>query len=135
MNMADKFLFLDFALTFSRARLMLDDLQNAPTRRFLEEKLSQTPKGLTDLYAMITKRFSENLGKDRRLLCRRALQWIITTRKQLTLHQLAVALAIRDGQTSLDEVDIMFDSYEILTICAPLIEIVAALMSGLFTCL
>jgi hypothetical protein len=112
-------------LTFFRARLLLDDLRNAPTRKSLQRKLIQAPKGLFNLYARITKRLSEVLDEDQLLLCRRILQWIITTKEPLTVKQLAVALAVQDGEESLDEADMMFDPHEeILTVCAPLVEIV-----------
>ncbi len=124
MDRKENLLFLDYALTFRRARLTFDDLQNAPTSDSLKKKLSQAPKGLTSLYATITKRFSETLDEDQLLLCRRVLQWIITTKEQLTVNQLAVALAVRDGQKFFDETDMMIDPREeILTVCAPLVEI------------
>ena len=103
---------------------MFDDLQKAPTRGALEGKLVKAPKGLMNLYALITKRFSETLDEDQLLLCRRVLQWIITTKEHLTVDKLAVALAIQEGQKVLDQADVMFDPQEeIMAVCAPLVEI------------
>lgn len=104
---------------------MFDDLQKAPTRRSLEGKLIKAPKGLTNLYALIIKRFSETLDEDQFLLCRRILQWIVTTRRHLTVGELAVALTVQEGQKVFAEADVMFDPQEeIMSLCAPLVEIV-----------
>jgi hypothetical protein len=107
-----------------RWHVLFEDLQRAPAPRSLQAKLARAPKGLTDLYAMITNRFSETLDEDRLSLCRKALQRVITAKQDLTVTQLAVALAIRDGRKSLDESDMMFDPREeILTVCAPLFKV------------
>ncbi len=104
---------------------MFDDLQKAHTRKIFEKKLIQAPKGLARLYATIIQRFSESLDEDELLLCRKVLQWVITTKEQLTVNQLAVALAIQDGQRALDKADMMPEPEKcILTVCAPLVEVV-----------
>src|SRR5579862_9395079 len=101
---------------------MIDELQNATTPNSLKAMLNRAPKGLAEIYHMIIERLLKTLSEDQLRLCRKVLQWTTTARAPLTVDQLAIASAIQVGNNHLDKRDIPFRE-EILTVCAPLVEI------------
>ncbi|KAI9768492.1 MAG: hypothetical protein M1840_004902 [Geoglossum simile] len=107
---------------FLWARLMIDELQNTTTPNSLKEMLNKAPKGLNAIYHLIIQRLIKTLSEDQLHLCRKVLQWTTTAREPLTINQLAIASAIRDRTNRLDEGNIPFRE-DILTVCAPLVEI------------
>ncbi|OCL11922.1 hypothetical protein AOQ84DRAFT_373546 [Glonium stellatum] len=109
---------------FLWARYMTDELENATTPNALAAKLDQAPRGLNEMYRMIINRLSETLNNDQLYLCQNVLKWTTMARCPLTVDQLTIALAVQNGQKALDPRDVLFNPRkEILTACAPLIEI------------
>ncbi|KAH0566353.1 hypothetical protein GP486_000259 [Trichoglossum hirsutum] len=109
---------------FLWARLMIDELSKATSRNSFHAKLNQAPKGLDEVYGMITSRLLETLNKDQLGLCRKILKWATTVRTPLTVSQIVVASAIREGDKHLDDGNLPLNPREeILTVCAPLVEI------------
>ena len=103
---------------------MIDELSKATDPSSFQAMLNQAPRGLDKMYTMIINRLLETLNENQLRLCRKVLKWTTTAKYPLTVNQLAVASAVRDGHKNLDKRYIPFNPREeILTVCAPLVEI------------
>lgn len=83
---------------FLWAKLVLEELKNLGTTqpRAVRKKLLSLPTRLYALYGSMLQRIPSDLTED----VAAALQWIVWAPNPLTLPELAVAIAIRSGQSS-----------------------------------
>ena len=103
------------------AQLQLDFLQTKPTLRGLRDAIQHPPQGLDELYLDAWARVT-NQNCDWRSLAEQTLCWLSNSFRQLSLHELQHALAVRTGDTYLDE-EGLADCEQIVSACQGLVTI------------
>jgi ankyrin repeat protein len=109
---------------FLLARLHIDSLLDKRTKQKVLSTLNKLSKGsakLDDAYGEAIKRIDGQLDEDR-LLARRAISWITYARRPLTTKELCHALAIEQGDKSLNNNNI-YDVDDVISVCAGLVTV------------
>ena len=106
---------------FLMARLYLDALSSLSTLRRVKESLDTLPDGLAEVYSDCLNRI-RNQNPEDATLAKRTLYWIVNAVRPLTVREMQCALAIRSGDTTLDE-DGEPDKDLLVTVCAGMIVI------------
>ncbi|KAI9148367.1 26S proteasome non-ATPase regulatory subunit [Paramyrothecium foliicola] len=107
---------------FLMARLYLDTLVNKTTRRKIKSALETLPEGLDSIYEELMVRVKLQNPKDHAELAVRVLGWIFHTARPLTVTEIQTALAIEQGDSSLDE-DGIPNRDLLVSICAGMVMI------------
>lgn len=79
--------------------------------------LQTLPKTLDETYSRILL----NIPEDYRAQAFTALQWLAFSGRPLRLEEVAEAVAVKPGCSIFQEIDRLFDPYEILTVCSSLV--------------
>lgn len=87
---------------FLMARLYLDSLISLNTLRRMKESLDTLPDGLAEVYRDCLDRIRRQSSEDASL-AHRTLYWIVHAVRPLTVREMQCALAIRPGDSTLDE--------------------------------
>ncbi|KAL9116967.1 MAG: hypothetical protein Q9187_006501, partial [Circinaria calcarea] len=79
--------------------------------------LQTLPKTLDETYGRILL----NMPEDYRTLAFTALQWLAFSERPLRLEEVAEVVAVKPGCSIFQEIDRLFDPWEILTVCSSLV--------------
>ena len=109
---------------FQWAKMMIDSLQKARTRKMLRVKIQQFPEGLFAAYEKLVRESAMQMNKDDLQLRRHIFLLILSASRLLTPDELALALALQDSNRYLDETDEILDIREVvLQLCWPLANV------------
>jgi hypothetical protein len=106
---------------FLLAQLYLDTLIDKRTPRAIKSALKELPKGIDDSYEAVMTRLGRQPAESRDLATR-ALSWIVCARRSLTTLELREALAVKSGDTELDECRVP-DIELVVSVCAGLVAV------------
>ena len=108
---------------FLWARLMLEDLSQAPTINDQARRLAGFPKGLDNVYIDYLARGAVSMSAEELQIRQEILTILVGTRRPLKVYEVSYAMAL-SGSHPLDEKDLLLDPYhEILRLCWPLVTI------------
>ena len=121
---------LNTIIRFLLARLYIDSLLDKRTKQKVLSTLDKLSKGsakldeshkLDEAYGEAIKRIDGQLAEDR-LLARRALSWISYAQRPLNMEELCHALAIEQGDNTLNN-DNVYDIEDVISVCAGLVTV------------
>ena len=99
----------------------MDSLETKTKRKAIHASLRHLPKSIDDTYDEAMARIDQQ-NKDLKDLANNVLLWISCARRPLSLKELQHALAVEEGQTSIDSGDL--DDEEILiSVCVGLVVV------------
>ncbi|KAH6976536.1 hypothetical protein BKA56DRAFT_81496 [Ilyonectria sp. MPI-CAGE-AT-0026] len=108
---------------FLWAKLMLHHVREQVTLYDLTRALDELPDGLDNVYARILGAISK-LPKAQANKVTKALQWVYSSTRPLTLSEMKIAMAVEPGSSSLDGRRCLVNIHHfIATACAPLLVI------------
>lgn len=109
-------------LRFLMARLYLDSIATKITRRKIKSALEALPDGLDGIYDETMRRIRQDNPPDHAELAIKVLAWTFLAFRPLKVQELQHALAVENGDSSLDEAGIP-DRDFMISICAGMVEI------------
>ncbi|KFY41758.1 hypothetical protein V494_02806 [Pseudogymnoascus sp. VKM F-4513 (FW-928)] len=109
---------------FLLARLHVESLRGKMTKKAIRSTLRNLPRGSTALnkaYDEAIERIESQLPEQSEL-AKTVLSWISYAMRQLTTKELTHALAVEEGESELDE-DNILDMEDIISVCAGLVAV------------
>ena len=106
---------------FLWVRLMLEDLNQAPTINDQERRLAGFPKGLDNVYTDYLTRGAISMSAEELQIRQEILTILVGARRPLKVNEVSYAMAL-SASHPLDKGDLLLDPcYEILRLCWPLV--------------
>ncbi|KAI9854922.1 MAG: hypothetical protein M1824_006491 [Vezdaea acicularis] len=104
---------------FLLAQLHMDSLETKTKRKAIHDGLRHLPKSIDDTYDEAMARIDQQ-NEDLEDLANNVLLWISCARRPLSLMELQHALAVEEGQTSIDSGD-LDDEETLISVCVGLV--------------
>lgn len=103
---------------FRWLQCQLDLLCKIKTNKGIREALSRLPQGLFETY----DRILENIDPNCEELAQKAILWIAASARPMQLDELVEAIAVNEGEPTLDLDSTVNDGRDLLGICGSLFE-------------
>lgn len=109
---------------FLWAELMLATLKKARNRNAVERMLANLPVGLRKIYEHILVSIGRKLSEEDLQFRRDIFSWVTTAIRPMTVAELSIALAIKNGSNALDDGEIIMKlENDIREVCGPMLTI------------
>ncbi|CAI6270740.1 unnamed protein product [Periconia digitata] len=111
-------MFLWVALQF---KALLDVCEEDGTPDRIPDLLETLPRKITDLYSLLLERIAERTG-DQAERAKKTFQWVIYSKRPLSIRELEEAVSISEGQKSWTRSSFKLDLPKLARLCGNLIE-------------
>ncbi|KAI5843119.1 ankyrin repeat-containing domain protein [Morchella snyderi] len=105
---------------FLWVKCQLDFIYEQPSLKDIREALDSLPTTMHDTYGRILKRINEQTEATRNL-AHRALAWVITAKRPLTIRELVLAVALESTTKSCQELEWVYSQDVVLSSCCGLV--------------